>query len=115
MSELFHSETVFLLLTICALAVVTVISRGFFMIPAKPWPMPGWAQQALRVAPVAALAAVVGPEIFLTKGHLHATLMDARYPAVLAATIYYYFRRGILGTIIVGMVIFLPLRVFVGW
>ena len=26
--------------------------------------MPGWAQQALRVAPVAALAAVVGPEIY---------------------------------------------------
>ena len=40
-------------------------------------------------------------------------LRDARLPAVLCAAGYYFWRRGILGTIVVGMVVYLPLHI--GW
>lgn len=39
-------------------------------------------------------------------------------PACLAlagAVIYYYTKRGILGTILVGMIIYLPLHIGLGW
>ena len=49
----------------------------------------------------------------MTHGELIGTFMDARIPAVLCATAYYFWRRGILGTIVVGMVVYLPLHI--GW
>ena len=46
---------------------------------------------------------------------LLATWQDARLPAVLCASAYYFYRRGILGTIVVGMLVYLPLHVGLGW
>ena len=115
MSELLHSETVFLLLTICALAVVTVISRGFFMIPTKPWPMPGWAQRGLQYAPIAALSAVVIPEIVMSQGQLIGTWQDARLFAAAAGTVVYFRTKNVLLTIVLGMAVYLPLHLGLGW
>jgi len=41
--------------------------------------------------------------------------LDARLYAALAATAYYFARRGILGTILTGMAVLLPLRLGLGW
>ncbi len=97
------------------LGVVTVITRGFFMISDQPLPMPGWLRELLKVAPLAALVAVVAPEIFMTQGQLITTWQDARWPGALAATGYYFWRRDILGTILVGMAVMLPLKLGLGW
>ena len=35
--------------------------------------------------------------------------------AVLCASAYYFWRRGILGTIVVGMLVYLPLHIGWGW
>ncbi|MPN20713.1 hypothetical protein SDC9_168092 [bioreactor metagenome] len=51
----------------------------------------------------------------MTQGHFIHTLMDARLPALAGAVIYYYTKRGILGTILVGMLIYLPLHIGLGW
>ena len=40
---------------------------------------------------------------------------SARLPAALCAAGYYFWRRGILGTIIVGMAVYLPLHIGLGW
>ena len=56
-------------LAIVGLAVITVGMRGFFLFPEKDLPMPDWLKQGLRYAPLAALAAVVAPEIATTQGH----------------------------------------------
>ncbi|RZJ08854.1 MAG: AzlD domain-containing protein, partial [Rubrivivax sp.] len=82
---------------------ITVVTRGFFMIPDKPLPIPDWLRELLKVAPLAALVAVVAPEIFMTQGHVITTWQDARWPAALAATVYFFWRPGVLGTILVGM------------
>ena len=102
-------------LAIFGLALITVATRGFFLFPKQELPLPGWLKQGLRYAPLAALAAVVAPEIVMTQGHLITTLKDARLYATLAATVYFFWRRGILGTIVTGTVVMVALRIGLGW
>jgi branched-subunit amino acid transport protein len=102
-------------LAIVGLAVITVVSRSFFMIPERELPMPDWLKRGLKYAPLAALAAVIAPEILMTQGELIDTFRDARLPGVVCASAYYFWRRGILGTIVVGMAVYLPLHIGLGW
>jgi branched-subunit amino acid transport protein len=100
---------------IAGLAVVTVLTRGFFLMADREIELPAWAVQGLRYAPIAALVAVISPEIALTDGALIATWQDARIYAVLVGTAYFWWRRGILGTIVSGTAVLLALKVGLGW
>ena len=102
-------------ITIIGLAVVTVVTRCFFFISERELVLPQWVQRGLRYAPLAALTAVVVPEIVMSHGELIATWRDARLFAAAAASAYFFWRRGILGTILVGMAVLLPLRLVWGW
>lgn len=102
-------------IAVLGLALITIVTRGFFLYPERELPMPAWLQQGLRYAPLAALVAVVAPEIFMTQGRFISTWMDARLPAVAAATAYFYWRRDILGTIIAGTTVLLVLKLGFGW
>ena len=53
---------------IFGLAVVTVVARSFFFISSQSWQLPDWAQRGLQYAPIAALSAVVIPEIITVQG-----------------------------------------------
>lgn len=103
------------LLTIAGLGAITLVTRAFFMIPERELPLPGWLQRGLRYAPLAALAAVLVPEVALRDGHLLATLADARLLAACAAVAAYFWRRSVLDTIAAGMLVFLPLHLGLGW
>ena len=100
---------------IAGLAVITVVTRAFFMLPEREIPLPDWLRRGLKYAPLAALTAVIAPEIVMSQGALITTLQDARLPAGLCATGYSFWRRGILGTIVVGMAVYLPLHLGLGW
>ena len=104
---------------IVGLAVITVITRSFFFISSKPWHLPHWAQRGLQYAPIAALSAVVLPEVVMAQGHLVTTWLDARLFAAAAGAGYYFATRGrgqaVLGTIVVGMLVYLPLHIGLGW
>jgi branched-subunit amino acid transport protein len=100
---------------IVGLALLTVFTRGFFFLSDREVPIPDWLLQGLRYAPLAALAAVVVPEVVMQQGHLIGTWKDARLFATAAAAAYFWWRRGILGTILVGMAVLLPLRLGLGW
>ena len=102
-------------IAIVGLAVITIGTRGFFLYARRELPLPGWLQQGLRYAPLAALAAVIVPEVLMTQGHLVTTLRDGRLYAVVAATAYFFWRRGILGTIVTGTAVMVALRVGLGW
>ena len=102
-------------IAILGLAVITVVTRAFFFISDRELPIPAWVQQGLRFAPLAALAAVVVPEIVMTQGQLISTWQDARLFAAAAALGYFFWRRGILGTILTGMAVLLPLKLGLGW
>jgi branched-subunit amino acid transport protein len=102
-------------LTIFGLAIVTVITRSFFFLSSKPWTLPDWAQRGLHYAPIAALAAVIAPEIVMTQGVLISTWQDARLFAALAGGAWFYWRGGVLGTILAGMAVYLPLHIGLNW
>jgi branched-subunit amino acid transport protein len=102
-------------LTIAGLAAITVFTRTFFLWSDRELVLPGWIQRGLRYAPLAALAAVLVPEIVMSQGRLIDTWQDARLFAVAAASAYYFWRRGILGTILTGMAVLVPLKLALGW
>lgn len=97
------------------LALITLLTRSFFMLPKNELPLPEWLKRGLRYAPLAALAAVIAPEIVMVQGQVIHTLVDARIPAIICASAYFYWQRGILGTIVVGMLVYLPLHIGLGW
>lgn len=103
------------LITIVGLTVITVVTRGFFLISEKELVLPDWVKRGLRFAPLAALVAVVVPEVVMAHGELIETWKDARLYAAVAATAYYFWRRGILGTIVTGMAVLIPLKLGLGW
>lgn len=103
------------MLAIVGLALVTVLSRCFFFILDRPWSLPAWAHRALNYAPVAALAGVVIPEVVMVDGHLVSSMQDARIFAALAGVAVYFWRRSVLLTLVLGMAVYLPLHLAMGW
>ena len=103
------------LAVIVGLAVVTVVTRSFFFISSKAWQLPHWAQRGLQYAPIAALSAVVIPEIITVQGELVSTWQDARLYAAVVGVAAYFWRRDVLITILAGMAVYLPLRLGLGW
>ena len=106
---------VWTLAVIVGMALISVLTRCFFFILDKPWGLPDWAHRALHYAPVAALSAVVIPEIVMTQGQLIATWQDARLYAAVAGAAWYFWRGGVLGTMLTGMAVYLPLHLGLGW
>ncbi len=103
------------LAVIAGLAVVTVVTRSFFFISSKPWPLPRWAERGLQDAPIAAMSAVIAPEVLMTQGQLVSTWQDARIFGAAAATAVFFWRRNPLMTIVAGMGVYLPLHLGLGW
>ena len=102
-------------IAVLGLTVITIVTRGFFFLTEREVPIPLWLRQGLRYAPLAAMAAVVVPEVVMLHGQLITTWQDARLYAVAAGAAWFWWRRGILGTILAGMAVLLPLRLGLGW
>lgn len=100
---------------IAGMAGVTVLTRCFFFILDRAWSMPDWAHRALRYAPVAALSGVVLPEVVMSNGHLVGTWQDARLFAAVVGAAVFFWRRSVLVTLLVGMAVYLPLHLGLGW
>lgn len=116
MSELADLRTIAIII---GLAFVTALTRSLFFISSKPWTLPHWAQRGLQYAPIAALAAVIAPELVMVQGQLITGWQDARIFAAMAGATWFFWRRGsgqaVLGTIVVGMSVYLPLHLGLGW
>lgn len=108
-------EWPWLLAAIIGLTVTTIITRGFFLFSDRNIPMPAWFQRGLKYAPLAALCAVIAPEILMNNGQFLPTWKDAKLLALPFACGYFFYKRGILGTILTGMAVYLPLRIGLGW
>ena len=104
-----------ILFTILGMGAVTLLFRAFFLIPEEELPMPRWLREGLRYAPIAALAAVVAPEVVMTQGHLIQTWRDARIFGAAAGLAFYVWRQDLFGTIVCGTGVMLALRFGLGW
>ncbi len=103
------------LTVIIGLTAVTVLARCFFFLFERPWQLPRWALRGMQYAPIAALAAVVLPEIVMSNGQLITTWHDARLYAASAGALAFAWRRDVLLTLVLGMAVFLPLHLGLGW
>jgi branched-subunit amino acid transport protein len=100
---------------VLGLVVLSVVTRSAFFLTERPWRLPGWVERGLKYAPLAALAAVVAPEVLLTQGHLAPTWQDARLVAAPVAAAWAWWRKDMLTTIGVGMAVYLVLKLGWGW
>jgi branched-subunit amino acid transport protein len=102
-------------LALVGLGGVTLATRAFFLLPEREWPLPAWARRAMKYAPLAALVAIIAPELAYANGVPLTTLADARLWAALVGVAYFAWRRGMLGTIFAGTAVYLPLKLGLGW
>lgn len=102
-------------ITTLGMAAITLICRAFFTVSDRDLPMPGWLREGLRYAPIAALAAVVAPELVMTQGQLISDWRDARVFGALAGLAFYAWRKSLFGTIVCGTGVMLALRFGLGW
>lgn len=63
---------------VVGLCVITLVARNLFLVLPPRWHPRGWVEQALRVAPLAALLAITVPEITRDVGLTPATWLDPR-------------------------------------
>ena len=107
------------IVAILGMTVVSVITRCFFFISEREWQLPELAQRGLQYAPIAALTAVIAPDILMTDGAFTAPWRDARVWASVAAAAFYFWRRRqsftLPLTIAVGIAVYLPLRLGLNW
>ncbi len=99
-------------LAILGMTVITSLTRALFLIGGKRMILPPRVQRALRYAPAAALAAVVVPDVLSTPSGLSVAFSNHALYASLCGLAWYVWRRGMLGTIVVGMLVFTGLRLF---
>ncbi|CAB3681929.1 AzlD domain-containing protein [Paraburkholderia phenoliruptrix] len=97
-------------LTILGMTLVTAVTRAMFLIGGERTVLPARVQRMLRYAPAAALAAVVLPDVLGTPEGLSFAPSNHEFYAALAGLGWFLWRRTMLGTIIVGMVVFTFLR-----
>ncbi len=102
-------------LAVLGLVVISAVTRSTFFLTQKPWRLPPWAERGLKYAPLAALAAVVAPEVLMSQGHLVATWRDARLVAAPVAVAWAVWRKDMLTTIGVGMAVYLAFKLGLGW
>ena len=111
----FEGTDFWTLAVIVGLAGVTVLTRSFFLFSSEEGALPDWAQRGLQYAPIAAMAAVVMPEILMQQGQFLNTWMDARWVGAAVGAAVYFWRRNVLWTILAGMLAYLPLHLVLGW
>ncbi|MDE1005695.1 AzlD domain-containing protein [Paraburkholderia agricolaris] len=99
-------------LAIIGMTFVTAVTRAMFLIGGERTVLPERVQRMLRYAPAAALAAVVLPDVLATPEGLSFAPSNHEFYATLSGLVWFLWRRTMLGTIVVGMVVFTLLRLF---
>jgi branched-subunit amino acid transport protein len=97
-------------LAIAGMTFVTAVTRAMFLLGGERAVLSERVQRALRCAPAAALVAVVLPDVLETPHGVSFALANHALYGTLAGLLWFIWRRGMVGTIIVGMLVFTALR-----
>ncbi|MBC7513410.1 MAG: AzlD domain-containing protein [Herminiimonas sp.] len=98
-------------IAIALLTLATLIARSSLFLLGHAVKLPPKLLHALRYAPAAALAAIIAPDLLLQGGTLNLSPMNPKLLAAICATLFFLWTRHLLGTIVVGMLMFSVLRV----
>ena len=102
-------------LAVLGLVVLTAVTRAFFFLSDRPLVLPDGVVRGLKYAPLAALAAIIVPDLWFVQGHAPVDWQDARWVAAPVAAAWAWWRKDMLSTILVGMAIYLALKLGMGW
>ncbi len=93
------------------LTLATLIARSSLFLLGHAVRLPPKVVHALRYAPAAALAAIIAPDLLLQQdGAMTPALTNPKLLAAVGATLFFLRFRHLLGTIVVGMLLFSALR-----
>ncbi len=106
-------EGFWLWLSFALLSLTTLLTRGSFIMPGEKGRLPPGLQRALRYAPVAALAALVAPDLLLAQGQLQP--LNPKLLAGLAVAAVTLWSKSPWLPFVVGMAVLLGLRRGLGW
>ena len=98
---------------IIGMTVVTFVSRSFFILLGNHIKISEWALETIRYAPLAALIAILAPEIFLPLGASSMMEFNLRLPNIwggIAAMIAFYFSKKMVPTLVIGMAVYTAAR-----
>jgi branched-subunit amino acid transport protein len=97
---------------IVVLGVATACCRSALWMVGHRVTIPRRVQEMLRYAPACALAAIVAPDFLLgPQGEIELAVTNPKLLAGILALAYYLWRRNMLQSIVIGMVVFTALRV----
>ncbi len=97
-------------IALIGLALVTILTRNFFLVLGDTLRLPERVAHALRYAPACALAGLIVPEVLLAQGQLVEPLTNPRLWGAAAALVTMLITRNMVGTMGVGMAVFTALR-----
>lgn len=98
--------------TIALLCLATAITRSGFWLVGHHVNIPPRVRAALRFAPACALAAIIVPDLVLVQGQVQLGLGNDKLVAGLLATGFYFYKRDMLTTILMGMLCYTILRIW---
>ena len=110
MSDYTSMKIVYLII---GMIVMTFASRCFFIFLGDRIKISEWGLETIRYAPLAALIAILAPEIFLPVGASSIAEFNLRLPNIwggIAAIIAFYFTRKMIPTLVIGMVVYTAAR-----
>lgn len=90
---------------VVVLALVTVFTRAVFLLPRRTPRLPAWLWRGLSYAPLAALVALIAPELRPSAGL--AAWADPRFWSVAAALAAYAWRRDVISPTVAGAMVLL--------
>jgi len=98
---------------IFGMIVMTFVARCFFIFLGNRIKISEWALETIRYAPLAALIAILAPEIFLPVSASSIAEFNLRFPNIwggIAALIAFYFTRKMIPTLVIGMAVYTAAR-----
>ena len=101
-------------LLIAGLALVSFISRAFFILPGSRLKLPPAVERVLRYSPAAALVAIIVPDVARIDGLVTMSLDNPRVVAAVVAVVVGAWSRNILLTIVCGMLALFAVRWVMG-
>lgn len=100
-------------LLIIGMALVTILTRSFFVFLGDRVRVPELILRSIRYAPLAAIVGILAPELLLPVGATEIKELDWKLPNIwggIAAFGVYYWTRKMLPTLFVGMAVFSLMR-----
>lgn len=91
-------------LTLVLIGVITFAYRFVFIFALERLRLPAWIGQVLRFVPVAALTAIIVPELLVRNGTVQVTWQNERLIAGTVAILIAWRTQNVLLTIVLGMV-----------